>query len=283
MPLSQENRPVAIATALPNNELVIKSMSGTEQLGRLFQFDLRLLSENPEIKFEDLVGTNTTIRLETVEGTRYFNGLINRFSFSGVDRGLCSYSATMVPWTWFLTRAADCRIFQNKKVPDIIKEIFADYGFSDIKDSLSGSYRKWDYCVQYRETAFNFISRLMEQEGIYYFFEHENKKHTLVLADGPSSHKSCCKDVPFRAQEAGTKAGDHVIQDWIVEKQVLSGAFAHRDFNFDKPKAILESAQNLSRGHAMGNFEVYDYPGEFMESGDGDNYASIRLQELQTG
>ena len=88
-----------------------------------------------------------------------------------------------MPWLWFLTRTSDCRIFQEKTVPDIIKEIFRDHGFTDFEERLSGSYRTWVYCVQYRETDFNFVSRLMEQEGIYYYFKHENGKHTLVLAD----------------------------------------------------------------------------------------------------
>ncbi|WP_038825311.1 type VI secretion system tip protein VgrG, partial [Pseudomonas aeruginosa] len=86
------------------------------------------------------------------------------------------------PWLWLLTRTSDCRIFQNQKVPDIIKQVFRDLGFSDFEDALSRSYREWEYCVQYRETSFDFVSRLMEQEGIYYWFRHEQKRHILVLS-----------------------------------------------------------------------------------------------------
>ena len=280
---SQENRSVSIGTVFGDDTLVIKSMKGTEQLGRLYQFSLVLLSENPDIEFDEIIGTNATIRLETGNEPRLFNGFISRFSLSGFEGGFTArYTATLVPWTWFLTRVSDCRIFQNMSVPDIIKEIIGDYGFSDIKDKLSGSYKPWEYCVQYRETAFNFISRLMEKEGIYYYFEHEDGKHIMVLADGPSSHETCCDPVPFRPREAGTKTGNHVVNEWMVEKQVLPGAFAHRDFNFQKPKSTLESAHNIPREHPMADFEIYDYPGEFMESGDGDKYASIRMQELQS-
>src|SRR5210317_94352 len=121
---SQENRSVSIGTVFGDDTLVIKSMKGTEQLGRLFQFNLVLLSENPDIVFEEIVGTNATIRVETGKEPRIFNGFISRFSLNGFEGGFTArYSATLVPWTWFLTRVSDCRIFQNKAVPDIIKEI----------------------------------------------------------------------------------------------------------------------------------------------------------------
>lgn len=283
MPITQENRSVSIGTALGPDKLVLKSMKGTEQLGRLFQFNLKLLSEDSNISFEDMMGSNVSIRLETgADEPRIFNGIINRFSFTGTEQGRAAYSATMVPWLWFLTRTADCRIFQEKSVLDIIKQLFNEFGFADLEDATSQTYRTWAYCVQYRETAFNFISRLMEQEGIYYFFKHEDGKHILVLADNPSSHTVCCDPIPHRPREAGFKFGFHIIQDWIAEKQVLSGAFAHKDFDFEKPKSVLESAQNNPREHGGSSYEVYDYPGEFVEPTDGDKYASIRMEELQT-
>jgi len=283
---TQQHRSVSIGTPLGPDVLLLKSMSGVEQLGRLFQFNLMLLSTDWSIKFDDIVGKNVTIRLETStgEGTRYFNGFINRFRQESIDAEICSYSATMVPWLWFLTRVSDCRIFQEKAVPEIIKQVLQDYGFSDIKLSLTRSYRTWDYCVQYRETAFNFISRLMEQEGIYYFFEHENGKHTLVLADGVSAHKPCpgYESIDYRPQSTGIVSGEY-ITDWNIEKQVLSGAFVHRDFDFKKPQNVMESASMIAREHAMADFEIYDYPGEYVEPGEGDGYAKVRMEELQAG
>ena len=170
----QTARPVEIITPLGDDVLVFHRMTATEELGRLFQFELDLLSMDPKIKFEKLLGQNVTIRLELPKDkTRYFNGFVSRFSQEGTLDDFNAYSITVHPWLWFLTRTADCRIFQKKKVPDIIKEVFRDHGFTDFEEALSGSYRSWEYCVQYRETDFNFVSRLMEQEGIYYYFKHE--------------------------------------------------------------------------------------------------------------
>ena len=187
----QTARPVEIITPLGDDVLLFHRMTVTEELGRLFQFELDLLSMDPNIKFEDLLGQNVTVRLELPKDkTRYFNGFVSRFSQEGTFDDFNTYSMTVHPWLWFLTRTADCRIFQKKKIPDIIKEVFRDHGFTDFAEALSGSYRTWEYCVQYRETDFNFVSRLMEQEGIYYYFKHKINKHTLVLADSVSSHEA---------------------------------------------------------------------------------------------
>ena len=187
-----------------------------------------------------------------------------------------------MPWLWFLTRTADCRIFQSKSVPDIIKGIFRDYGFTDFKDSLSGTYTAWDYCVQYRETDFNFVSRLMEHEGIYYFFEHDNGKHTLVLADSSSAHESFpgYDNVPFRATR-GTFNVENV-GNWTLEQEVQPGSYALNDFNFEKPKTSLLAQSNITTQNAQSTFAVYDYPGEYGEQSDGSDYAKIRIEELHT-
>src|ERR1039457_116915 len=178
MPATQKNRLLAIATALGDDKPLIKSFSMTEQLGRMFQGEAELVSEDPAIDFDKMVGSNATVRLELQNGkTRCFNGCISRFVQTGQEGNYARYHAVLVPWLWFLTRTADCRIFQNKKVPDIIEEVFKGHGFKDYKLKLSGSHPVWEYCVQYRETDFSFVSRLMEQEGIYYFFEHDTGVH----------------------------------------------------------------------------------------------------------
>ena len=181
---TQENRLMGIATSLGEDELLLASFSGEEGISRLFRFDLDLLSTNESVDYNAIVGTNVTIRLTLAGGNeRYFNGFIARFSQGGRDAHFVSYRAEMVPWLWFLTRTSDCRIFQDKTVPDIVTQIFGEYGFTDYKLKLYGDFPKREYCVQYRETDFNFISRLLEEEGIFYFFEHQNGVHTLVLAN----------------------------------------------------------------------------------------------------
>src|ERR1041385_7496651 len=187
MAYTQTDRRIAIATPLGQDVLLLRGFTGLEKISQLFEFDLDLLSENDSVKFQDLVGKNVTLRLfDASGGDRCWNGIISRLSQGSRDRRLTAYRAQMVPWLWFLTRTADCRIFQNQTVPDIIKKIFSDLGFKDFELRLYGSFTPRDYCVQYRETDFNFVSRLMEEEGIFYYFRHEDGKHVLVLSDSPA-------------------------------------------------------------------------------------------------
>ena len=182
-------QPVRIKSPLPEEELLFHTMEGTEELGRPYAYQLGLLSPKEDLALDDVLGQEACIELDLPNGgTRYFHGHVTHFSQTGRHGRYASYSLQLRPWLWFLTRTADCRIFQQKTVPDIVKEVFREHGFSDFKDSLSGTYRTWEYCVQYRETDFNFVSRLMEQEGIYYYFTHEDGKHTLVLADSYGAH-----------------------------------------------------------------------------------------------
>src|SRR5262249_26546053 len=166
MAYTQSERRIAISTPLGEDALLLRGFSGMEAISQLFRFELDLLSENPSIKFQDIVGKNVTVRIQDANGEeRHWNGFISRLAQGAQDRRLFAYRAEMVPWLWFLTRTADCRIFQNKTVPDIIQTIFKDLGFQDFELGLYGSFAPRDYCVQYRETDFNFVSRLMEEES----------------------------------------------------------------------------------------------------------------------
>ncbi|MEE4379854.1 MAG: type VI secretion system tip protein TssI/VgrG, partial [Candidatus Competibacteraceae bacterium] len=281
--ITQKHQLVAVNTSLGEDVLVFRRMHANEQLSRLFEFQLELLSENNEIQLEQIIGTNVTVRVELPEGmgTRYFNGFVSRFSHNGTSGRYAVYHATLRPWFWFLTRTADCHIFQNMTVPDIIKQIFQDNGFSDFEDKLSGSYRQWEYCVQYRETDFNFVSRLMEQEGMYYYFTHENGKHTLVLADDYGSHSTFPNydTIPyFPPDQHNRRERDH-IHEWSISKQVQPGKYSLNDFDFEKPTKNLRCVLNQPKNHALDSFEIYDYPGEYVESGEGDQYTRMRLEE----
>ena len=282
---TQANRSIVLTTPLGEDVLLFHSMNVSEQLGRLFQFDLDLLSEDPEIKLQDILAQNVTVRYLRPDGEyRYFNGFVNQFSQAGSHGNLFVYRATLRPWFWFLTRTADCRIFQNKTVPDIIKEVFRDKGFSDFEDTLSGSYREWENCVQYRETDFNFISRLMEQEGMYYFFKHEDGKHTLVLSDSISAHETVpgYEEVPYYPPEESERRERDHISDWSLNQIIQPGMYALNDYDFKKPKANLEVKSSVSREHDQADFEIYDYPGEYKESSDGEAYVRARIEELQS-
>lgn len=281
---TQKNREIAINTPLGEDVLLLRSFSGTEQLGRPFRYQLELASENHQIKYQDIVGQNVTIRLNLPKDEiRYFNGFISSFTQEPGTTRLASYRATVVPWLWFLTRTADCRIFQEKTIPDIIEQVFTDLGFSDYDASdLKGNYRIWPNCVQYRETYFNFVSRLMEQEGIYYFFKHENGKHSLELIDTAGEHEPYPNYDEIKYHPAtAPRSEEEYISNWVVQTRVQPGSYALNDFDFKKPNTEMLVRAIAERQEASVEFEIYDYPGEYDEFDDGELYARKRIEELQ--
>jgi type VI secretion system secreted protein VgrG len=274
---TQTDRALKIDTPLGPDVLLLRSISGQEAVSQLFRFQLELLSEQDDIEFDDIVGKNVTVHVETLDAHRIFNGFISKFSQGSRDERFTYYRAEMVPWLWFLTRTADCRIFQNQAAPDVIKKIFQDLGFQDFDLRLYKSYRQREYCVQYRETDFNFVSRLMEEEGICYFFEHdeESAKHTLVLADDAAAHKPCPGQPKARCDfNAGGWRGEDVISEWRIEQEYRPTAWAHTDFNFETPSTSL-----MVTVKEDGSYEIYDYPGIYTKKKDGDQLAKTRLQE----
>jgi type VI secretion system secreted protein VgrG len=281
--LTQKNRFLAINTVLGADELVLRNVSINEQMSRLFQIDVEMDSQNIGIKFEDIVGTTATVRLTMPNGqTRYFNGIVSRFQ-QEQHGSVARYRGTLSPWLWLLTRTADCRIFQKQKTPDIIEAIFKDQGFNDYKLKLSGTYSQREFCVQYRETAFNFISRLMEEDGIYYFFQHQDGKHTLILADSPSAHETFpgYDSMNYRPASSSKEDQRESVTDWIIEKEIQSGMYVLNDFNFTTPKSSVTGNANISRTHQKASYEVFDYPGGFLDATGAESLAKVRIQELQ--
>jgi type VI secretion system secreted protein VgrG len=284
MPPLQTEREIEITTPLGKDVLLFRRMTASEQLGALFQFQLDLLSLESDIAFEDILGQNITVRLSLPDHKeRYFNGYVSHFSHLGTYKDFHAYGATVHPWFWFLSRTADCRIFQERTVPDIIKSVFKDHGFTDYEESLSGQYRTWKYCVQYRETDFNFVSRLMEQEGIYYYFKHEKKKHIMVLSDSVCSHEPYpgYEQLPYYPPDDSLRRERDHIYEWNVARGIQPGCYALNDFDFTRPKANIEVKSSMRRTHARGEMEIYDYPGEYCETCDGESYARARIEELQ--
>jgi type VI secretion system secreted protein VgrG len=281
---TQGRRQFSVTSPLGEDVLLLQRMSGTEQMSGLFEFTLDLLSENHHLTAQDLLGKSLTVSVDLdLKGKRYFNGLAVRFTHTGGNIGLSSYRVVLRPWLWLLTRWADCRIFQGMTAPDIILDVFRDRGFSDIKNVLSKSYKPRDYCVQYRETSFDFVSRLMEAEGIYYYFIHDETKHTLVLADDYGAHDKApgYETVPYYPPDELGRRATECLNDWSISNEIRSNTYAHTDFNFLRPRDSLlaKSVGAMPYSHADG--EVYDYPGGYTVSGDGDALAGVHLQELQ--
>jgi type VI secretion system secreted protein VgrG len=278
---TQEGGLFKIDTPLGKDVLLLRGFKGTEGISRLFRFELDLLSEESSISFPDMVGKNVTISLKQPDGSyRYLNGIISRFAQSATEEQFTSYGAEMVPWLWFLTRSADCRIFQNKSIPDIITQVFNDLGLNDYTNSLQGSYDPREYCVQYRESDFHFVSRLMEEYGIFYFFKHENGKHTLVLADDSTAHSACPGQSSVRYVTVSGGPQKDVITGWQIEQELRTGKYSLEDYNFQTPSADLTASEpTVYDVGGNSKFEIYDYPGEYLTKGAGQSLAKVRMQE----
>lgn len=284
MPSIQRHRSISVNTVLGEDVLLLRSMTATERLSAPFEYELTLLSHRVDVPVDELLGTPATAALELPDGNRrFFNGYISRFSQTGFDGAYTVYKATLVPWLWFLSRTADCRTYQDKKVPDIVKEIFREHGFTDFDERLSGTYRNRTYCVQYRETDLDFLDRLLENEGIYYFFEHLDGKHTLVLADSYSAHSKVpgYESVPYFPQGASALREIDHIDDWTLDNEVRPGAYAHNAYDFTAPRKNLLSRRSAPKGHAMAEMEIFDFQGDYTETADGEGYARTRLEEVQ--
>jgi type VI secretion system secreted protein VgrG len=284
MAITQNNRLVQVDSPLGGDVLLLQSMEGREELGRLFHYELDLTSEDRSITFDQLLGKPMGLNLELHDGgKRYFHGIACSCRQLTGHGQFAGYRVSLRPWFWLLTRTSDCRIFQSNTVPDIIKQVFRDLGFSDFEDSLSGSYREWEYCVQYRETSFDFVSRLMEQEGIYYYFRHEKERHVLVLADDYGAHSTVADyaSVPFYPPDRQMRERDH-FYDWQLAREVQPGSLELNDYDFQRPQASLEVRSSVSRSHSNGDHRLYDYPGEYVQSNDGEHYARTRIEAIHS-
>jgi type VI secretion system secreted protein VgrG len=282
MPYTQDNRLLSLATPLGKDVLLLAGLQGHEAMSRLFSFHLDLLSEGPPIDFAKIIGQKVTISLTCFDGTpRYFNGIVNHFAQSGKDKTFTKYEMQVVPWTWKLTRFADCRIFHNKTIRQVLEEVFASRSLTDYIISLSSSYAPMEYCVQYRETDFQFISRLMEQNGIFYFFEHDQHSHTMTIADSAAAHKPCPGHPAVGYNlVAGGLDEDDVIQSWRLQQEWKSGKCTLTDYNFKTPwMNLLATEPTIVSVGGNSNFELFDYPGEYTTHEDGGLAAKRRMEE----
>ncbi|MBI6895318.1 type VI secretion system tip protein VgrG [Pseudomonas putida] len=284
MLFKQFTRLAQINSPLGPDKLILAEMGGSEELGRLFDYELQLTSDDPAIDLNQLLGKPMSLSVQqSVGSSRHFHGIVARCSQS-VDQGqFAAYRVTLRPWLWLLTRTSDCRIFQHLSAPQIIKQVFRDLGFSDFEDLLSRSYREREYCVQYRETSFDFVSRLMEEEGIYYFFRHEQERHVLVLADAYGAHQKApgYETVPYYPPDGQHRERDH-INDWHLAQEVQPGSLELNDYDFQRPSARIDVRSAMPRPHQAGDYPLYDYPGAYEQTQDGEHYARTRLESLQS-
>ncbi|AVS67484.1 type VI secretion system tip protein VgrG [Paracidovorax avenae] len=278
-------RRVTIQTPL-GDALNFRELRGREELSQVFSLDIDLLSEDKSIDPKALLGKSATVVVETEGGgRRYLDGIVTRFGTQGQDHRFYAYRLRLQPWLWLASRKSDFRIFQNKSVPDIIEEVLGAYGYP-MEKKLSRSYRTWEYCVQYDESDLQFVSRLMEHEGIYYYHQHAQGQHTLTLADDiVASHQPLpgAATIPFYPPEKSATADRENIHAWELHEEIHSGRFYNDDYDFKKPKADLANMRQMPPGHSHDAYETYEWPGGYTEFGDGEAYARVRLQENLSG
>jgi type VI secretion system secreted protein VgrG len=289
---TQDNRFVLVTTPLGPDILLFSRMSGYEELSRLFEYEVDLLVEHKNMSMvtsgfptNKVLGQPMIIAMNLpAGGTRYFHGLVTQFRHHGIAEHFFLFRAVLRPWLWFLTRTSNCRIFQELSVPDIIKKVFAENGFSDFKLELTRTYKPRNYCVQYRESDFNFVSRLMEHEGIFYYFKHEQAKHTLIVADSVNAYQTIggYETIPYFPPENMVQRKRDHIHEWHTAHKVQSGTYVLNDYDFEKPNSNLVTKFTEKKPHSLAEGEQYDYPGNYFEPPIGESYSNIRLDELQT-
>jgi type VI secretion system secreted protein VgrG len=270
---SQAGRPLKVETALGTDALLLGAFTGVESLSEPYLFSLEMLSTKADLDATKILRTGAAVKWKLPDGSeRVIHGLVRRFVQMGKRDELVAYRAEVVPWLWFLTLSRESRIHQQKSVPDIIELVFKDLGYNDFDIRCTRSYPTRDYCVQYRETHFNFVSRLMEEEGIFYFFEHSGSKHTLVLADGNSAAKSVPGSGTARVHSQPIHDED-VILTLEKDDSVFAGKVTLRSYDYLQPSLSLEASLS-----GDGKEEVYDYPGHYLSVDEGERYARIGLE-----
>lgn len=275
-----------IITPLEEGKLLFSKMSANEGLSRMFTYEVDLLSTDKSIAFADLLGKPMTVKLQLPEGDiRFFNGYVARFGFVGRRGAYYQYRATLKPWLWFLTRTQDCRIFQTQTAVDIIKAVFRDHTTAKyFAEDLIDTYPIRDYCVQYRETDFNFISRLLEQEGISYYFKHQENQHTLVLVDSNSyTYVPGYQHIPYIGQTENVREDKETIRSWFLGAEIQTGQYVLNDYDFERSKVGLEEHQDkLYSDIEHDDYEVYDYPGGYTDSEAAKHYVKARIEQIQS-
>jgi type VI secretion system secreted protein VgrG len=277
----QTDSPLAVTTPLGPDALLLVGFTGHEAVSHLFSFQLDLLAENrTAIAFDKLLGQSVTVRLAVSDAeNRFFNGICNRFSQGSRGDTFTSYRMEIVPQFWLLTRRAQSRIFHHMTVPDILKKVLTGL---DVTYEIRGNFEPRDYCVQYRETDFNFACRLMEEEGIYYFFKHANGSHKMVLANTPQSHPAMPGNSTIIYEELGGGNRDDLrIFAWEKVQELRSGKVTLWDHCFELPHRHLEADKTILDSVPVGDvthklkvggndkLELYDYPGGYAQRFDG--------------
>lgn len=283
MAVTQKNRLLNLTTVLGEDVLLIRSIDGSEGISELFQYSIECIASNgTTIDFSKLIGTNASVKVRVSEDSeyRYFTGLVQSVTRGNRSFTHTAYTLTLGPELWLLGRRAGSAIYQQMSVPDILRAVFGQ--LNDVVYELQGTYEARDYCVQYRETDFDFACRLMEEEGIYYYFKHSDTGHQLIVADTPQSHAELdhFKELHYTEIWGGNQP-EAFIFDWNKVQTLRSGQVTLWDHTFELPHKNLEAVETVSETLQIGSvahklklagndkLELYDFPGAFAQRFDG--------------
>ncbi|HVY37533.1 MAG TPA: type VI secretion system tip protein TssI/VgrG [Polyangia bacterium] len=278
------DRELTISGSFPDGALVVDHLRGREALSTPFELTVDLHSPDPDLDISALVGDSVTITVDVSdEQPRYFNGYVTRMIRLGTFDSFAHYQITVRPWLFLLSSRINSRVVQHKKVTDIVTDLFREHGFSDFEIAATGTYPEREFIVQYRESDFAFANRLLEREGIYYFFRHEKDKHVLVLADSVDAHQTVPEydEVPFHPEGSTTPMDGESINRWQLVHQWRAGAYASRDFDFERPRADLTARRQAQAQHKKGDLEVFDYPAGLVVQSEVEGYVRARLEAFQ--
>ncbi|NHZ66131.1 type VI secretion system Vgr family protein [Massilia genomosp. 1] len=271
---------LAVQAAAPLDSLFVQSLSGSETLNGLFMIEIACRTTDAALDLEAALGQHVTVGLGAASAVRLLDGMCARIRQRPADSGYALYTLELRPWLWWLTLSSDNRIFQAKSVPEIVEAVFAAGGYQDYELKLSGSYAARDYCVQYGETDFAFVARLLEEEGIFYFFRHQAGHHLLVLADTSDAFPPCPGAAAIAFVPAATGGREQqCIYAGELGQQAVSAGFRTADFAFATPAAALTASATAGAGGPA----HYDYPGGYASKAQGDAIATRRAQAQGAG
>lgn len=282
----QQGRVAELVTPAVTNKFVLVHFEGTESLSGLFEYRIEALCDDQNFNFDNLLGKRAHVRFRSYgKVDRFFSGIVVDTQWIGTRQDSFAYRLTLRPWLWLLGRRADCRIFKDKTVIDIVEDVFKGAGFNDFEIRANrGDYDKIEYCVQYRESDLSFVSRLLEEWGIYTFHEHSESKHQLVLADSRSCHRTVKAGggkMPFIPLAGSDRRQCEHVSAWRADRIFRTGSFVTNDFDYMKPAANLKADSSGSERYEKSSFEAYDFPGRYTERNLGTKRAKVRLEAEQ--
>jgi type VI secretion system secreted protein VgrG len=279
MPFTQDFSPIAIGTALGKDKLLITSFTHRAEVSEPFVVVAQAVSETKDLDIKSLLRTSATIRINLTDdpenpSIKYINGVVRRARILEEQEELTAYELELVGWIGMLDLRRECRIFQNMTTQDIIADVFTKAGFSDYQFDLQGSTQTREYCVQYRETHRQFVQRLMEEEGLFYWFKHEDGKHTLIIGNANTKFAECTKStIHYDIKKSHKDSEDVVSMD--MEKYARTKIETRRDYFFEDPSLDLTSSE--TSGETEGSEENYDYPGLYFAKGQGDTFSGLLI------